>query len=31
MQQNVLLLTYSVTRMGDLLDFGPLFKGFNNN
>ena len=23
--------TSSVTRLGDLLDFGPLFKAFGNN
>ena len=24
-------VTYSVTRLGDLLDFGQLFKAFGNN
>ena len=25
------MLAYSVTRLGDLLDFGQLFKAFGNN
>ena len=27
----MLTIAYSVTRLGDLLDFGQLFKGFGNN
>ena len=28
---SLLLLVSSVTRLGDLLDFGPVFKAFGNN
>ena len=28
---NILPTTTSVTRLGDLLDFGQLFKAFDNN
>ena len=29
--KNVKLNLFSVTRLGDLLDFGQLFKAFGNN
>ena len=29
--KNGYLVTISVTRFGNLLDFGPLFKAFGNN
>ena len=28
---NIVIIDYSVTRLGDLLDFGKLFKPFDNN
>ena len=28
---NLATITASVTRLGDLLDFGPFFKAFGNN